>query len=112
MPTPASVHAVLPQRKELLSGAALPALQHAAAGGNTSQAAEGAEAVTESLRRSRMALAQQLEHTAGNLEVTGEMGGGGQPACCFGCSQHLALDVRAPTSFLWCYRHLGCPAAS
>eukprot|EP00983_Pelagomonas_calceolata_P045486 1139763-Pelagomonas_calceolata.AAC.2 len=38
--------------------------------GNEAQAAEGAQAITESLRRSRMALAQQLDQTAGNLEVT------------------------------------------
>ncbi|KAF5832921.1 hypothetical protein DUNSADRAFT_11033 [Dunaliella salina] len=56
------------QRKELLSGAALPMLQRSM--GSEAQAADGAQAITESLRRSRMALAQQLDQTAGNLEVT------------------------------------------
>jgi hypothetical protein len=59
-----STHSCPPQRKELLSGAVLPALQRKA--GNEEQAAEGSEAITDSLRRSRMALAQQLEQTAGN----------------------------------------------
>ena len=59
------------QRKELLSGAALPLLQRQMR--TEPQMAEGTEGITDSLRRSRVVLTQQLEHTAGNLAVTGEL---------------------------------------
>ena len=58
------------QRTELLSGAALPALQRKP--GNESEMVTTASDITASLRRTRQALAQQLDHAAANQSVMGE----------------------------------------
>lgn len=67
------------QRRELLAGAELPVLQRKPE--SEAQVAEGAAAITDSLRRTRQVLAAQLEHTAGNLELLG----GCHRLCCWPC---------------------------
>jgi hypothetical protein len=58
------------QRRELLSGAAVPSLLRRAE--NEGQLVQGASDITDSLRRTRQALAQTLEQAAGSLAVVGK----------------------------------------
>ena len=57
------------QRLELLAGASVPALQRQYQ--STAEAAAGSAAVTDSLKRTRAMLAQQLDQTSATMSVLG-----------------------------------------
>lgn len=58
------------QRQELLSGAAIPALLRKP--GTESEMVSTAADITAGLRRAKMALAEQIQHTEGNTTLLGK----------------------------------------